>query len=158
MKYQRTPTKKTNVICVLLCLCMVMSANAQSTYTKSEGQPLVIELTDHLRHPYFWWPSTLLSYPVQFGEPIKPEGLTLTCNGKEIPFQLSEVASENGYVKTAVLNFISDLPTGASYKFELSAGSPQHSTPFVSEEVRDDAIVLSSSKLSVSLPRSGNYP
>ncbi|GHV47883.1 hypothetical protein FACS1894181_02300 [Bacteroidia bacterium] len=151
-------------ICVsilLLLLTVCVTVNAGKVYVKSKGQPLVIKLTDHLHHPYFWWPSTLLSYRVQFNEQVKPDELRLTCNGTEIPFQLSEAAGENGYVKTAVLNFISDLPSGVSYTFELSNANQQDrktGKAYVSEVIQDAVIVLSSDKLSVCIPRSGNYP
>ena len=142
----------------MLLLCLSTLANAQKNYTKQKNKPLVIELVDHLKHPLYWWPATLLSYPVQFEEQVKPEELTLTNQGREVPFQLSEVYLENGYVKTATLNFISDLPSGISKKFELSLkGDGQFIQSFVNEKEDGRTIVLSSDRLHVRIPRSGSY-
>jgi hypothetical protein len=158
--------KKRNHAGLLLCIVCFLSvflvpANAHREYVLSGEQPLTIRLADHLRHPYFWWPSTLLSYPVRFGDKIKRGELTLRCDGREIPFQLSDVEEENGHVKKAVLHFISDLPSGGAYTFELSASRPQRpetTQSAISEEVREDVIVLSSEKLSIGIPRSADSP
>jgi hypothetical protein len=167
LPFTTTDSMKRNIsIRLMLCgLCFWLApctpANTRAAYILSSEQPLVIKLTDHLRHPYFWWPSTLLSYPVQFGDRMKGHELKFTCDGKEIPFQLSEVEEENGFVKKAVLNFISDLPSSGAYTFELSAGHSQPvetAKPVFTEEIRGDEILLSSEKLSIAIPRSGAYP
>ena len=130
---------------------------AKKTYTKPKNESLVIELADYLHHPFYWWPATLLSYQIQFNEQVKPDDLTLTSDGKEIPFQLSEANMENGFVKKAVLNFISDLPSGVSYKFVLSSGKKQNVNVAVSEKVEGETIIISSDKLAIGIPRSGSY-
>ena len=149
--------KKRKWFYVLLLLAVFATVEAGEIYTKLKGQPLVIELTDHLKHPFFWWPSTLLSYPVQFAEQVKMDELTFTLDGKDVPFQLSDVQLENGYVKKAVLNFISDLPSGGAKKFVLasSEGKKQNVRAVVTEKTDGNVIVIASDKLSVCIPGSG---
>ena len=169
------------IFLVILLLAVFKTVEAVPALLKPQGQPLVIELTDHLKHPFFWWPATLLSYPVQFDEPVKADDLSLTLDGKEVPFQLTKVQQENGFVKKAVLNFISDLPSGASKKFVLSSDGKRQTAGSGgayriegvsvsklggSESISNvngadvsmktaGSIVISSDKLSVCIPASG---
>ncbi len=72
-------------------------------------------LNDALEHPFYWWPRTLLTYPIEFKEPVDFSQLILTrVDTKEaIPFQFSEVEKDQNGLQTATLNFFSDLPSGA---------------------------------------------
>ena len=146
------------IIFIMLFCTISIVINANSYQLKFENKLLVIELVDHLKHPLFEWPSSLLSYPVQFDGVVKQEDLMLSCNGNEIPFQLSDVTYNEGIIKAAKLNFISDLPSGASRKFELSLRKGKNNFEnVIKEEIKDNIIIISSDKLSVSIPLSGNY-
>ncbi len=125
---------------------------------------LVFEIEDRLEHPSYWWPRTLLSYPVRFeGVRVKPEQLSLARldAGSLTPFQLSGVQLENGFLKFAFVNFFADLPSGASRRFELTnrpVGNHAHekvsTEPPVGERREGDSIILNSGAVKVRLPAS----
>ena len=72
-------------------------------------------LKDHLDHPFYRWPRTLLNYRVRFhAARVQPDGLVLTENGKAIPLQLSELRLRDGYLESAV------VPVGL-YEYAISA-------------------------------------
>jgi hypothetical protein len=41
--------------------------------------PRKFTLDDPMDHPFIWWPQTLLSYPVQFDEPVDLNRMVLTA-------------------------------------------------------------------------------
>lgn len=71
-------------------------------------------LQDRLEHPFYWWPRTLLGYPVQFRSPVNLKRLALTCvvSGERVPIQFSEVVREHGEVRSAMLHFSPTCPAG----------------------------------------------
>ena len=81
-------------------------------------------LNDLLDHPLYWWPRTLLTYPIAFEQPVDLDRLVLTRadTGERVPMQFSELVRGASGVKSATLNFCSDLPSGGS-----SAISPDNS-------------------------------
>jgi len=83
-------------------------------------------LSDALDHPFYWWPKTLITYPIEFQDPVDLNRLVLTRidTGESVPLQFSEVARDQKGIQTAKLNFFSDLPSGAHREFSLSLGSP----------------------------------
>jgi hypothetical protein len=118
-------------------------------------------LEDPLDHPFYWWPRTLLGYPVAFPQPVALEHLRLVRadTGEELPFQLSEVAGGAGAVRTARLHFFSDLPSGGRREFVLSsAGIPVGTQASVERQVQErvegNTIVLDSGVLRVRIPAS----
>ena len=44
-------------------------------------------LQDLLDHPFYWWPTTLLTYPLEFRQPIELDRLVLTRTdtGETVP-------------------------------------------------------------------------
>ncbi|MGH9589911.1 MAG: hypothetical protein ACRD25_05925, partial [Terracidiphilus sp.] len=82
-------------------------------------------LQDFLDHPFYWWPRTLLSYPIEFRSRADLDRLVLTRidTGERIPAQFSAIERGEGGVKSATLNFFSDLPSGARREFVLSAAA-----------------------------------
>jgi hypothetical protein len=89
-------------------------------------------LQDPLEHPFYWWPRTLLSYPVEFDPPVELRRMALTRvdTGERIPVQFSEVIGDRVGVRRATLNFVSDLPSGARREFVLAAtAAPVTSQP-----------------------------
>jgi hypothetical protein len=117
---------------------------------------LGFEIREMLDHPLYWWPPTLVSYPVRFdGKTVTPERLVLTGeNGAPVPFQLSGVKLENGHLRLAIVNFITDLPTGGRRSFKLAMGNPPVATAEVKELREGDAIVLDTGVMKVRLPAS----
>ena len=131
--------------------------------------PLRIQLNDVLDHPFYTWPETLLSYPVQFdGKTVRADQLTLVraATGEAIPFQLSSVRSVNGVLRFAVLNFMSDLQPGSQHLFELRAqpgtAKASNARMGVAESKENGAIVLDTGAMKIrlpsALPGSGSAP
>ncbi len=121
----------------------------------SDGH-LRIELTDHIKHPHFWWPETLLGYQVVFdGADVSPNELTLSASdGKPMAFQLSDVRLKDGKLSSATVSFFSDLPSGGSRVFDLkkeTTGDQQGDAVKVIEE--GNSLVLNTGAMKVRLPR-----
>ena len=81
-----------------------------------------IILKDQLNVKEMSWPKTLLEYNVDFSAyPVKQNELALTDvnSNQYVPFQLTDIQTENGQLKSATLCFFSDLPTGEKRSFRL---------------------------------------
>jgi hypothetical protein len=114
-------------------------------------------LNDPLRHPFYWWPRTLLGYPIEFSEPITLDRLVLTnvATHEKIPIQFTGVQQDHEGVKNATLHFFSDLPSGGRREFVLSAvDAPIPMPAQVSETQESDSIVLDSGAVRVRIPAS----
>ena len=119
--------------------------------------PVQFLLQDRLEHPFYWWPRTLLSYPVLFdaGLDLNRQVLTRVDTGERIPVQFSDVSAELSGQRRATLHFLSDLPSGARREFVLSAATSTVASPsLVSERVEGDTIVLDSGAMRVRIPAS----
>lgn len=114
-------------------------------------------LQDPLEHPFYWWPRTLLSYPVAFDQPtdLRRMALTRVDTGELIPIQFSEVVRDRLGVRSATLHFCSDLPSGARREFVLSAAaSPVRSLPQVREHQEGRTIILDTGVMRIRIPAS----
>lgn len=112
-------------------------------------------LKDQLEHPFYWWPRTLLSYAIEFQSPIDLNRLELIREdtGERMPIQFSEVVREGSELRSATLNFFSDLPSGAHREFVLSvAAAPVVTEPQVHETREGNTIVLDSGPMRVRIP------
>src|SRR3954463_12354823 len=122
------------------------------------GGSLRFEFRDYLDDARYSWPRTLVSYPVNFDQGmIKPYALTLTRTdtGEKLPLQLSEVKSQYGYLRFAVVSFFADLPRGAQRVYEFGATSGGGEFPAgVRESNEGDTIVLDTGVVRVRLPGS----
>ena len=104
-------------------------------------------LQDLLQHPFYWWPRTLLTYPIQFRGPVDLNRLALTRldTGAQVPIQISGVERDPAGLLSATLNFFSDLPSGAQREFALTAAATQPlQRPQVKESREGSTIVLDS--------------
>jgi len=114
-------------------------------------------LNDPLDHPFYWWPRTLLTYLVEFQQPVDLDRLVLTRadTGERVPMQFSELVRGASGVKSATLNFCSDLPSGGHYEFVLSAASAPAILPSQVKEIQEgNTIVLDSGAMRVRIPAS----
>jgi len=112
-------------------------------------------LKDLLEHPFYWWPRTLLTYPIEFKETIELNRLVLTRagTGEEIPIQFTDVVRDQAGIHSATLNFFSDLPSGAHFEFVLRASdAPFASHRQVSEVLDGNTIILDSGVMRVRIP------
>jgi len=112
-------------------------------------------LNEPLEHPFYWWPRTLLSYPIEFEIPITLDHLQLTRvdTGEQIPTQFSDVVEGRTGLHSATLHFFSDLPSGGRREFVLTAADqPVVHKPQVSEMLEGKTIVLNSGPMSCRIP------
>lgn len=121
------------------------------------GQPgqIRFNLHDSLEHPFYWWPRTLLHYPIEFARAIDPgrQVLMRADSGEEVPFQLSDVVRDPSGSHRATLSFFSDLPSGARREFVLSAAdSAAKIQPQVSARVEGHTLILDSGVMRVRIP------
>ncbi len=143
----------------LLALCLsVQAAQGPSMVRQFPASgPLNFDLQDHLDHPFYWWPRTLLNYPVRFDQAkVRRTDLRLSGPGGTTPFQLSEVKEGGGYLQSAIVSFFADLPAGAGRRFVLSMGgaAPPTTAPQVKESREGQSIILDTGAMRVRLPDS----
>lgn len=145
------------------CLSALAATSLASRLAAQRVQPVIWDhyrrlrftLQDKLEHPFFWWPRTLLSYPVTFQQSADLSRLALTRSdtGERVPLQFSEVVQEGGSTRSAVLSFFSDLPSGAHYEFVLKpSDTPIVEKPQVIETAEGNTIVLDSGVLRIRIP------
>ena len=114
-------------------------------------------LQDRLEHPFYWWPRTLLRYPVELDPKTDRSRLVLTRmdTGERIPVQWSDVAHNEGGLIRATLNFFADLPSGARREFVLSAAEkPIQHPPQVRERREGNTVVIDSGVFQIRIPAS----
>jgi len=123
----------------------------------NSSHAISFRLDDNLEHPFYWWPRTLLTYPIEFHSVVDLQHLQLirTDTGEQIPIQFSDIVKDAAGVQSATLNFFSDLPSGGHREFRLSAIEAPASFPAqVSERREDNTIVLDSGVMQVRIPAS----
>jgi hypothetical protein len=122
-----------------------------------QSQEMRFVLADFLEHPFYYWPRTLLTYPIVFRSPANLERLALkrADTGEQVPIQFSAVERDGSGAKSATLNFFSDLPSGARLEFVLStAAKPSAYERQVKESREGSTIVLDSGPMRVRIPAS----
>ena len=110
---------------------------------------------DHLKHPFYWWPNTLLSYPVEFSQTIDLSRLILTdaATGKRIPMQFANVSRSRAGTQSATVHFFSDLPSGGRREFVLTTAALAVPLPSGVKETSDgNSIVLDSGVMRIRIP------
>ena len=129
------------------------SSAAPSSWDRDGRIRLVLE--DRLDHPFYWWPRTLLTWPIEFREPADLSRLVLTRGdtGEHVATQFSDVVRGPSGVQRANLNFFADLPTGARREFVLSAStSPVVHAPQV-KEIRDgNTLIVDTGVMRIRIP------
>lgn len=114
-------------------------------------------LNDPLEHPFYWWPQTLLSYPIAFHQDVDLNRLRLTRvdTAEAIPIQFSEMVRDKDGLRSAVVHFVSDLPSGARREFVLTAADAPAAHPAQVTAVQEgNTIVLDSGVMRVRIPGS----
>jgi len=137
------------------------SAAAAQAAIWGRSRTIRFVLHDSLQHPFYWWPRTLLSYPIEFQQSVALDRLELTRldTGEKIPIQFSNVVEDGGAVKKATLHFFSDLPSGAHREFVLAAAdAPVAIKPLVHEVREGNTIVLDSGAVRIRIPASQAVP
>ncbi|HZL28675.1 MAG TPA: hypothetical protein VFC39_19275 [Acidobacteriaceae bacterium] len=152
---------------------MMSTALAQTRGEALPGKPAVWDkfreihfvLHDPLDHPFYWWPRTLLGYPIEFHTSVDLDRLRLTRVDtlEQVPIQFSEVVRDKDGIRSATLHFVSDLPSGGRREFVLSAAeAPGASASQAHETHEGNTIVLDSGAMRVRIPATqavhGNAP
>jgi hypothetical protein len=120
-----------------------------------------IILKDQLNMKEMSWPKTLLEYDVDFSAyPVKQNELALTdVNSNQfVPFQLTEIQTENGSLKSATLCFFSDLPSGGKMNFHLykiSSNTKKENTPTVKVTSVNRTMTIDNGLIRLVLPATG---
>ena len=111
---------------MIILVVAASTISAKNNLLLDANSILQIELKDYINVETYSWPQTLLTYPIHFSGEIAIDNLVLInkIDGKEAPFQLSNIKRVNGKLVSADLNLIADLPTGGSFSYErqLSVG------------------------------------
>ncbi len=132
-----------------------ISCFSQANETVFRNGQAVFVLQDHLKHPYYWWPKTLVEYPVKWKEAVKADRLILWHEetNQVVPFQLSTPEPvADGWV--AKISFLSDLPSGGKHTFVLKHGSSKPSPSAVSVTTQGNTIRIQTNRLAIEIPAS----
>lgn len=118
--------------------------------------PLKVVLKEALDHPFYSWPRTLLSYPVEFEGGLAPgERLVLVDgSGTALPYQISEPKMESGRMRSATVSWFSSLDSGETKSFELRRGPGREFPMGIRETKEGQSLVLDTGVMKVRIPAS----
>lgn len=121
---------------------------------------LEVRLEDYIRYPLYSWPTTPVTYRIDFsGDNVCTEELVLSCGSKQLPCQFSDVVCrDDGTLLSADVTFMADLPSGGARIFRLVKGMPEVFECPVTISETQDGIVLSNSMVKIKLPLSCDNP
>lgn len=143
---------------MIILVIAASTISAKNNLLLDDNSKLQIELKDFINVDTYSWPQTLLTYPIHFSGEIAIDNLVLInkIDGKEAPFQLSNIKRVNGKLVSADLNLIADLPTGGSFSYELSLNKEKKSTNTQSlfTQLTKEGVEISNGNLQVRLPAS----
>lgn len=147
--------RKLLLFIVFFVLTVQNSYAIQQPVMFKNGQA-VFKLKDRLKHPFYWWPNTLLSYQVRFEGPVKQEDFRLkeTIKGELVDFQFSDQVNLKDGGVLIKLNFISDLPSGSEKNFVLERGRQASSVASIVALQDGNSILIKTDKLALRIPNS----
>lgn len=149
----------------IACLCILIifisvNASIAANYQLSPSSKVVFECKNNFGIETYYWPQTLVTYPVYFTGNVLENNLLLTDKktGNEVEFQLSNIKFDKGKLVYADFSFITDLPQGGAYEYELSVS--ENKIKNVSSSIAVANIVagleIDNSKIKIRLPQSSN--
>ena len=153
---------RNHVIALLLILFFANTGFAQQAIVSRE-KPLNFSRKDCINLSIYDWPRTLLSYPIYFPEGIQSESeLNLSDNkqNRSVPFQLSDKVIEKGKLKSAVINFFAELPSGGEFNYTLylrKNNASRQSSP-VTLQKQASTWLISDGSFGVEIPAGGINP
>lgn len=110
-------------VVLLFFSCNALASDSANLRRFPATGTLQLVLHDDINLPFYSWPQTLISYPVDFSEVhAKPNQLQLVndATGKPVSMQLTNVQeTPTGELKSADVCFFSDLKPGATESFGL---------------------------------------
>ncbi len=169
----RTSIPIAKLLLILWAMLIIPNVQALTEFPESIKPPLKwskegisILLKDDLNLPAMFWPQTLLEYRVDFtSEAVNLKDLVLidVTLDKTIQLQLTAVKSAGGKVRTALICFMSDLPSGAKKEFRLIkkadlSGSKENSLPNpISVVLKGKETLIGNGLMKVAIPAPGEY-
>lgn len=149
-------TKNKTISClgiVLLCLLAFKPALNAGNRVVLENGKAVITLEDHVKHPLYWWPETLLSYEIVSDEPLDAARFELVDQetGKQVPFQLTQTSQSDKPAMT--LHLMTGLPSKGKRSFILQRGNAR-SFPPIEVQTGKDHYIVSTGQFTVRIPSS----
>ncbi len=141
-------------ITFFLSLFLSSNITGSNTILFKDGKATIV-VEDHIRHPLYWWPKTLLSYEIMFDDNIQETELSLINKetNSQIPFQISGIESLKTGGKKASLNIMTDLPSGKKYIFLLQEGNVAKSND-ITVDKEENYYKVTTNKFSVLIPAS----
>lgn len=145
-----------HIFSIIVFITFFLSADVigSNTILLKDGKA-TITIEDYIRHPLYWWPKTLLSYEIIFDDNIQETNLILINEetNDQIPFQISGVESLKTDKKKALLNIMTDLPSGKKHTFLLQNGTTQKGNEIAIDKEKD-YYKVTTNKFSVLIPTS----
>jgi hypothetical protein len=152
MKIKKQCCNNLKNLLTLIFFIVCNSSIAQVKPTLFKNGQAVFVLKDEVKNPFYWWPTTLLRYQVQFDKPVNPDNFTLNDNtGKQIPFQLTKTKPGS---ELFTLSVLSGLNPGESKSFVLKAGGTAQHFANVTTQTEGKYITIKTNKLTVQIPNS----
>lgn len=110
---------------IIFFFLFVFGKLGANEYRLSKENTIQFTRKDCIHLPLYSWPRTLVSYPVFFDIPIQSEAdlqLIDAQGNKPVAFQLSEKRIEGAFIRSAVINFFAELPSGGEFNYTLRFG------------------------------------
>ncbi|MGI6313969.1 MAG: hypothetical protein ACOXZI_06610 [Candidatus Cryptobacteroides sp.] len=142
-----------------LLLSLLLSITCVFGINVERGKTITFSMKDNINLPTYSWPSTLISYSLNFSEGVSGESdLILTDNltGETVPFQFTNVIKRGGKIYSADINFITHLPSGGKFSYSLKTGKSDssHNQTGLFVEKKQDGVRASNNLISFFLPNS----
>lgn len=138
-----------------LLYCFIPNIAKANTYRLSSASNVIFECKNVFGIETYYWPKTLITYPVYFEGSISENNLKLInkISGKETAFQLSNVKTEKGNLVYADFSFFAELPQNGEYTYELSVGKSGEIFAKVPVVKGKDGIEIDNGKIKIRLPQ-----
>jgi len=112
------------ILCLFITTAFAVNNLFAVDYRLSPASKIQFGYKDVIQTETYYWPKTLVTYPVCFSGGILEKDLVLVNKktGGEVLFQLSDRKTENGKLIYADFSFMAELPQGGEFLYELSVG------------------------------------
>lgn len=146
----------------LLCFLFAFEGIGAQNYQLTKENNIQFGVKDCIHLSLYSWPRTLLTYPVTFATDIHSEAdveLVDAQSNQPVPFQLSHKKTENGFIRSADINFFAELPSGSEFSYILRTGKSKQA--IVSDPVRiqknESSWVIGDGTFGIEIPVSNTY-
>lgn len=115
-----------NTLFIILFFLFAFGKLNANEYRLSKENAIEFVGKEYTHLSLYSWPRTLVNYSVSFDVDICFETeleLIDVLNNQPVPFQLSGKKIENGFIRSAMINFFTELPSGGEYSYTLRVKS-----------------------------------